>query len=247
MRAKFGTIGGTVASGAALFATGLLAARPWFLRWGATDAEISRTWPGDEMSPDPASAATRAITIHAPVEVVWPWIVQIGQDRGGFYSYTWLENLVGARMRNADRIIPGLTREEGDTVWMAAKERFGGKGCSMVARLDPSRALVMVSPEDYDVARETGVAPKGTWAILLDPVDDHTTRLIVRSRSGPKEGPLRFLAFDPAHFIMERKMMLGIRDRAEAEAARRPALRVADADEYVAGAARCGRPGWGSA
>ncbi|MFL6235044.1 MAG: hypothetical protein ACJ76N_18055 [Thermoanaerobaculia bacterium] len=247
MRAKFGTIGGTVASGAALAATGFLVARPWFLRWGATDAEISRTWPGDEMSPDPASAATRAITIHAPVEVVWPWIVQIGQDRGGFYSYTWLENLVGARMRNADRIIPGLTLEEGDTVWMAPKERFGGKGCSKVARLDPSRALVMVSPEDYGAVRETGVAPKGTWAILLDPVDDHTTRLVVRSRSGPREGLVRFLAFDPVHFIMERKMMLGIRDRAEAEAARRPALQVPDVDEYVAGAARCGRPGWGSA
>jgi hypothetical protein len=227
VKMRFGTIGGTVASGAALIATGLLAARPWFLRWGATDEEIGRRWPGDEMSPNPASEATRGITIHAPVEAVWPWIVQIGQDRGGFYSYTWLENLVGARMRNADRIIPGLTREEGDTVWMAPKERFGGKGCSRVARVDPSRALVMVTPEDYDVVRETGVAPGGTWAILLEPLDDHTTRLIVRSRSGQRQGPVRFLAFDPAHFIMERKMMLGIRDRAEAEAARRPALRAA--------------------
>ena len=227
MRAKIGMIGGTVASGAALIATGLLAARPWFLRWGATDEEVYGSWPGDEMSPEPLSEATRAITIHAPVEAVWPWIVQIGQDRGGFYSYTWLENLVGAHMHNADKIIPGLTREVGDTVWMAPPQKYDGKACSRLARVDPSRTLVMVTPEDYDVVRKTGVAPHGTWAILLQPLDDKTTRLIVRSRSGPREGAFRFLFFDPAHFIMERKMMLGIRDRAEAEAARRPALQAA--------------------
>lgn len=227
MKAKIGTIGGTVASGAALIATGLLAARPWFLRWGAKDEEVHGIWPGDEMSPDPASEATRAITIHAPAEEVWPWIVQIGQDRGGFYSYTWLENLVGARMRNADTIIPGLTRQVGDTVWMTPPQRYAGKGCARLARLDPERALVMVTPEDYDAVRKTGVAPKGTWAILLRPIDDKTTRLIVRSRSGPKEGAVRFLLFDPAHFIMERKMMLGIRDRAEGEMAGRAALQAA--------------------
>jgi hypothetical protein len=227
MKAKFCTIGGTVASGAALVATGLLAARPWFLRWGATDEEVHGTWPGDEMSPEPASEATRAITIQAPAETVWPWIVQIGQDRGGFYSYTWLENLFGARMRNADTILPGLTRQVGDTVWMTPPQRYGGKGCARLARVDPERALVMVTPDDYDAVRKTGVAPKGTWAILLQPIDDKTTRLIVRSRSGPKEGAARFLVFDPAHFIMERKMMLGIRDRVEGEVTGRLALRAA--------------------
>lgn len=227
MRVKFGTIGGTVASGAALVATGLLAARPWFLRWGATDAEVHGTWPGDEMSPDPASEATRAITIHAPAEEVWPWIVQIGQDRGGFYSYTWLENLFGARIYNADKIIPGLTRQVGDTVWMTPPQRYDGKGCSRVARLDPERALVMVTPDDYGGVRKTGIAPHGTWAILLQPIDNQTTRLVVRSRSGRKEGAFRFLVFDPAHFIMERKMMLGIRDRAEGERAGRAALQAA--------------------
>lgn len=220
MKAKIGTFG-TVASGAALFATGLLAARPWFLRWGATDEEIHRVWPGDEMSPEPASEATRAITIQAPAEEVWPWIVQIGQDRGGFYSYTWLENLFGARMHNADTVLSGMTRQVGDTVWMTPPQRYEGKGCSRIARVDPERALVMVTPEDYDMVRETGIAPKGTWAILLQPIDERTTRLVVRSRSGPKEGPARFLVFDPAHFIMERKMMLGIRDRAEAWAAKK--------------------------
>jgi hypothetical protein len=227
MKTKFGTIGGTVASGAALVAAGLLAARPWFLRWGAEDEEVQGTWPGDEMSPDPASEATRAITIHAPAEEVWPWVVQIGQDRGGFYSYTWLENLFGARMRNADTIIHGLTRQVGDTVWMTPPQRYGGKGCARLARVDSERALVMVTPEDYDAVLKTGVAPHGTWAILLRPIDEKSTRLVVRSRSGAKEGAFRFLLFDPAHFIMERKMMLGIRDRAEAEVASRPALQAA--------------------
>lgn len=227
MRAKIGTIGGAVASGAALVATGLLAARPWFLRWGATDGEVYGVWPGDEMSPDPMSAATRAITIHAPVEEVWPWIVQIGQDRGGFYSYTWLENLFGAHMHNAGTILPGFTRQVGDTVWMTPPQKYDGKGCARLARVDPGQALVMVTPEDYDVVRETGIAPKGTWAILLQPIDGKTTRLVVRSRSGPRENAFRFLLFDPAHFIMERKMMLGIRDRAEAEVAGRLALRAA--------------------
>jgi hypothetical protein len=227
MNAKIGKIGGAVASGAAVVAAGLLAARPWFLRWGAMDEEVGSSWPGDEMSPDPASTATRAITILAPADEVWPWIVQIGQDRGGFYSYTWLENLFGARIHNSDKILPGLTREVGDTVWMTPKERYGGQGCMRVARLDPERAMVLVSPRDYDAAVTKGVAPAGTWAFFLHPVDKRITRLIVRSRSGPKDGAGRFLLFDPAHFIMERRMMLGIRDRAEAHGAKKPALQAA--------------------
>jgi hypothetical protein len=226
MKIRFGKTGALVASGAAAAAAGLLAARPWFLRWGAMDEEVGGSWPGDELTPRPASTATRAITIHAPAEAVWPWIVQIGQDRGGFYSYTWLENLFGARIRNADRILPHLTREVGDTVWMTPKERYGGKGCMRVARLEPGRAMVLVAPGDYDAAMTEGVAPAGTWAFYLHPVDKKITRLIVRSRSGPREGLVRFLLFDPAHFVMERKMMLGIRDRAEAER-RRPLLRAA--------------------
>lgn len=205
-----------VRTAAAVTACGV-AARPWFLRWGATDAEMRKALPGDELSPEPATLATRAVTIHAPVEQVWPWIVQIGQDRGGFYSYTWLENLVGARIHNADRILPEhQTREVGDTVWMAPKERYGGKGCVRVARLDPGRAMVVVTPEDYDAIAKTGTAPHGTWAFILEPIDERTTRLIIRSRSGPTAGLFNYLVYDPAHFIMERKMLLGIRNRAEA-------------------------------
>lgn len=228
MKMKVGTTMAAAASGAAALATIGLAARPLFLRWGATDEELDKVLPGDELSPNPVSEATRAITIHAPVEAVWPWIVQIGQDRGGFYSYTWLENLFGARMRNADRILPDCqSRAVGDTMWMTPRERFGGKGCVRVARLDPGRALVTVTLDDYGAVLTQGIAPHGTWAFILEPIDGRTTRFIVRSRSGAKEGPFRFLVFDPAHFIMERKMMLSIRRLAEGEATRRMEARAA--------------------
>jgi hypothetical protein len=224
-----------VVGGAAALAGLDLALRPLFLKWGATDKETGKTWPGDELSPDPASTATRAVTIHAPADKVWPWLVQIGQDRGGFYSYTWLENLVGAKIRNADRILPGIRpREVGDTVWMAPPERYGGRGCSRVAQVEPGRALVLVSPEDYDEVLRSGSAANGTWAFLLAPIDERTTRLIVRSRSGRKAGPGRILFFDPIHFVMERKMMLGIKARAEAHGAERMRSSVSRLSRLVA-------------
>jgi len=206
-----------MATGAAALATADLALRPLFMNWGATEKEIGGFWPGDELCPDAASVSTRGVTIHAPVEEVWPWLIQIGQDRGGFYSYTWLENLFGAKIHNADRILPGVRpREVGDTVWMTPPERYGSRGCARVARVDPGEALVLVSPDDYDEAVHSGRAPHGTWAFLLSPVDARISRLVVRSRSGPRAGAGRLLFFDPIHFMMERKMMLGIRDRAEA-------------------------------
>ena len=117
-----------------------LVARPWHLRWGATDAELARRWPGDELLPRPRTRAVRALTIAAPPERVWPWIMQVGRDRGGFYSYTWLENLIGADIHNVDRLIPGLEdRRPGDTVWMGPEDRFGGQARMVVA----SRSWVM--------------------------------------------------------------------------------------------------------
>ncbi|HVO64365.1 MAG TPA: hypothetical protein VMT53_25820 [Terriglobales bacterium] len=79
--------------------------RPWHLHWGLTEQEIGRVWPGDELVPNAPDDQTHAITIDAPASAVWPWILQIGQDRAGFYSYTLLENLFGCEMRNADHIV----------------------------------------------------------------------------------------------------------------------------------------------
>lgn len=211
------TILSNAALGAAAVTAANLALRPWFLRWGATDGEVEKNLPGDELCPDAESVATRAVTVHAPAEAVWPWINQIGQDRGGFYSYSWLENLAGARIHNASSILPGLqTRAVGETVWMATPEHYRGQGCMRVAKVEPGRSLVLVSPADYEALPRTGLAREGVWAFVLEPVDEHTTRLLVRSRSGLTASPGRILLFDPIHFIMERKMMLGIRERAEA-------------------------------
>lgn len=198
-------VGAAVAVVAALSAY-LFVIRPWHLRWGATDEETRETLPGDELVPCPKGTATHAVTIEAPVEEVWPWIVQIGQDRGGFYSYTWLENLVGCRMRNADRIMPEFQQlRVGDAVRLHPKVPP-----LPVLVCEPQKALVLGSNTDNP----------GTWGFYLKALDEDTTRLVVRGRGDWGSGVLGWLGnyvlFEPAHFIMERKMLLGIKGRAEA-------------------------------
>ena len=82
------------------------ALRPWHQRWGATHEEVEAFWPGDEFIARPMVSSTHAVTIQAPLSKVWPWLVQIGQGRGGFYSYEFVENAMGLRIENADRILP---------------------------------------------------------------------------------------------------------------------------------------------
>ena len=200
-----------------------LVARPWFLHWGATREEVQRQWPGDELTSPRSGNATRAITIRASAAQVWPWIVQIGQDRGGFYSYTWLENLLRCDMHNAQNIVPGWqSRHTGDTVWMCDRARFGGRGRTIVAELAREQAMILAAPSDAEAVAKTGRAPSGTWGFVLDRIDAHQTRLIMRTRGGDTQGILGSLGswfvFDPAHFIMERRMLIGIKQRAERNA-----------------------------
>jgi hypothetical protein len=186
------------------------------MRWGATKSEIERTWTGDELIFANTPRCTRAITINAPVEQVWPWVVQIGQDRAGFYSYTVLENLVLADMRNADHIVPEFqTRAVGDTVWLANKDRYGEIPRMRVVQLIPNRAMVLVRQPDFDDAMNGKPARQGAWQFLLDPIDAHSTRLIMRGVGSGGFNVFGREIFDPAHFIMERGMMLGIKKRAE--------------------------------
>jgi len=184
-----------IALGAAAPALYLLAVRPWFLRWGATPEEARAALPGDELVPDPAIEATRAITVDAPAEDVWPWLAQIGQDRGGFYSYAWLENLAGCRLRNADRIHPEWQRRDvGET--LPLHPAAGLK----VLRFEPGRALAL----------------EGGWAFALAPLDARTTRLYARSRVPRGPGALAYGLFvELPHFVMERAMLRGIKARAE--------------------------------
>ncbi|EFW91872.1 hypothetical protein ZOD2009_10355 [Haladaptatus paucihalophilus DX253] len=189
------------------------AVRPWHLRWGATDEESNGSLPGDGLLRDPESEVTHAVTIDAPVEEVWPWLVQIGQGRGGFYSYDWLENLVGADIHNADRILPAhQDLEVGDTVHLAPEDYSvqTPESAPEVAVLDPERAIVLQPP---------GESPRWTWAFVLRPLDDETTRFVARMRSHGKQDiagrAADVLFWEPAHFVMERKMLLGVKERAE--------------------------------
>lgn len=173
-----------------------LLVRPWHLRWGAKDEEVSKPLPGDELVPNPAIESTRAIAVNAPLEEVWPWVAQIGQDRGGFYSYEWLENLAGCRMRNAESVHPEWQhREVGERVPL--HPAFGLR----VASFEPGRAVVL----------------EGWGPFVVEPIDENSTRVIIRSRVPRRLDVLLYylLTFEIPHFVMERRMLLGIRERAE--------------------------------
>lgn len=201
-------------------ATYVFALRPWHLRWGATDAELNHSWPGDEMIPSPRRKATHAITIAAPAATVWALIVQIGQDRAGYYSYSWLENLFGAGIHNMDRIVPQYQqRQVGDSVWMAPKERYNGQARMVVAHLEPGKSMVLIDPQSVD-AFQDGESAKVLWAFHVRESDSRTTRLVIRWRTGERSRGadlMDYLFWEPAHFVMERKMMLTLRQLAERE------------------------------
>lgn len=181
--------------------------RPWMCTWGARDDEISASLPGDDWVPACAARTTRAITIDAPAETVWPWLAQIGEDRGGFYSYSLLERAVGCDIHNADHIHPEWQDVHvGDTVWLA--RTYGEMGRTVVAAVKPGSHLVLMSPADFARTRHEQKA-SGAWAFYLHP-EDGRTRLIIRSSGGPTGRA----AYDIVHFVMEQKMMRGIRERA---------------------------------
>ncbi|MBX7430538.1 hypothetical protein JDV09_00220 [Mycobacterium sp. Y57] len=182
--------------------------RPWMYFWGATHEEMVEGLPGDELVDGAGPRTTRAVTINAGPEAVWPWLVQIGEDRGGFYSYSALERAVGADIHNADRIHPEWQDlQVGDTVWLA--RRGGDRARQVVAALEPKSYLVLMNPDDYDKVLR-GERASGSWAFHLQPAGDRT-RLLARGNGGSAGNPI----FDIAHFVMERKMLDGIRRRAE--------------------------------
>lgn len=207
---------GALAAVAAL----LWALRHWALNWGATAEELARAWPCDELAPGASEVATRAVTIHAPVHTVWSWVIQIGQDRAGFYSYTWLENVFGCVMPRVERIVPQWQeRTLGDNVWLARPDRYDGNAKQKVVRVDPDRVLSLASPSDWGRLVRREASAGGTWTFVLVPIDDETTRLVVRSR-GPVAPALWkrlfwMAVFQPAHFIMERRMILRLKELAE--------------------------------
>jgi hypothetical protein len=181
--------------------------RPWYSKWGATEPEVNMSLPGDDQVPNPVLVSTRAITILAPASAIWPWLVQMGQGRGGLYSYERLENLVGCDMHNADRIIP-----EHQHLKVGDKVRLVPEGRDLyfvVSAIEPDRAIILFGDD-----------PPTTWAFILEPIDENTTRLIIRWRQDYEPTPGNVLGWrvftDPITFVMERKLLQGIKARAEA-------------------------------
>jgi hypothetical protein len=190
-------------------AAGVLLGRRWQLRWGATAQEFAGPLPGDELIARSGLTATRALTIRAPAARVWPWIAQLGQARGGFYSYDFLENLVGCDIHSADRVVG-----EWQDIKPGNEVRLHPDVALEVAAVDPGRSLVLRSV----VPEGSPPPPFGfTWAFALQPGPDGTTRLIVREKYAYPQ-PWARLLVEPVEvidFVMTQKMLRGIRSRAE--------------------------------
>jgi hypothetical protein len=193
--------------------------------------------------PEPATQSTRVVTIHAPAEQVWPWVAQLGQDRGGFYSYTSLENLVGAEMKNADEIHPEWQhRNIGERLWLGPPSKFDGKAYMVVARWVRGRSMVLVAPPDWERIEAGKSAENAVWSLIVEPISPKRCRLIARTLGGPGQTTTGKLAnhmfWEPAHFIMERGMMLGIKSRAEERETPCLPVRILETAAAFAGAAQ---------
>jgi hypothetical protein len=217
----------------------------WYARWGCSAGEAAMVLPGDALVPEPTAVDTRAITIDAPPDRVWPWLVQMGYGRGGWYSYDWLD----MRGRSADRIVPNWqSLAVGDTV---PTDPGGG---FVVRSIDPRRSLVLGVDEEILATRRpapadeapAGLAASGaflertvppafraSWAFVLEPVEGGRTRLIERFRAwagpGTPMNPVLGPVLGVGVFVMVRRQLLGIRERAERQAAANAGR--ADADD----------------
>ncbi|MBY0433183.1 MAG: hypothetical protein K2U26_03645 [Cyclobacteriaceae bacterium] len=173
--------------------------RPLHLSWGATFKEINKAMPADSLISPNRVVTTRAINIQAPRERAWPWIAQTGQNKGGFNSYHWLENLFGASMVNADSIVRQWQHPvPGDTIYYGKHQGY--------------QTISLVKPNEcYSL---------GGWSFYLHAIDSGNTRLIIRYPS-MEVGQSRWTSiyyyglFEPLHFIMESGMMMGIKHKAE--------------------------------
>ena len=216
-RAALDALGGVVLLVPTIVAAPFL--RHAYNRWGTMKGEGRSHLAGDELIPEPKLSHTRAISIDAPPARVWRWLVQIGQGRGGLYSYDALENLIGCRIDSAERIVPDLQHlAVGDLVRLGP-ERYPA---FRVVELEPARSLVLVGvdpgtheppPMPLDDATSTAT----TWAWELRPKDQgRSTRLVTRQRlTFPGATSMLWHLLEPIDFVMERRMLFGIKRRAE--------------------------------
>jgi hypothetical protein len=206
MRNRSRTVAATAGLGLAISA---LRGRERRLRWGATNQEVRGSLPGDDLIPVANLSATRAISVGRRRDVVWPWIAQLGQGRGGFYSYDFLENLVGCNIKSAEQIVP-----EWQHVVVGDEVRLAPDVPLKVALVEPGRTLVLRggvpigdTPPPYDF----------TWAFTLRDAPDGSTRLLVRERYSYQRWWARPVVevAELMSQVMSQRMLRGIRDRAE--------------------------------
>lgn len=199
--------------------------RPWYLAWGATREEVLGAMPGDDLVPAPKMKTTRALTIKAPPGKVWPWLVQVGYGRAGWYNHDWINCLLGAAdyvggHRSADRILPELQNlAVGDVIRVAPAVGW------TVEELVPQRLLALSARVDFATGEPFAIgAPlparylNSSQVILLEPVGREATRLIVRDRldfSLGGVGNILNWLLEPGFFIQESAFMRGIKRRAE--------------------------------
>lgn len=189
----------------------LIVARPWHQAWGASAIERAETIPGAPRDVATKYRVDHAITVQAPSTRVWPWIAQLGQDRAGFYSYDWLERAFGDEIANADSLVPAWQeRHVGELVRATQpnfmRGRFGRDLGWRITHWNPPHAMVLDQWGQFSVRA----------------IDDSTSRILVQTRGAGEYSwrtllitPISFYVLEPAHFIMERRMLMGIKERAE--------------------------------
>jgi hypothetical protein len=178
--------------------------RRWYLTWGATPEEADGAMPGDDLLPEPDLLSTRAVTIDTPPAAVWPWLVQMGSGRGGAYTYDWIENLFGLGMHSAEQILPEFQHlAVGDLL------PVGPKGPGMRVEIcDAARTLVFRSEDG-----------RWVWIFGLHPAGPGT-RLVSRNRIATPAASwagrvVNRAVMEPGSLVMERRMLIGIKERAE--------------------------------
>lgn len=181
--------------------------------WGLSAEEAAKPRPGDECIPEPLWSWTHGIEIDARAEEVWPWVAQIGADRAGFYSYQWLENLAGCKVQNAESLHAEWVHRIGDNLVLHPK-----MPPIPVIGIEPNRSLVAFAPADEAARIEGRPWAAASWAFVLETLGDERCRLVSRFRtvysadlmSRAAQGPT---LLEPIGFAMDRRMLLGIRER----------------------------------
>lgn len=185
---------------------------PWLLRWGATKEEFSRTLPGDELIVNKEYKNTLAITVNAPPSRIWPWVVQMGVHKAGFYSYTWLENMFGCKLHNADRI---------HSEWQDTKPGYYEGVCRSAEKKNmPGWIVTIVEPNHAFVWK--GKDAEWMMGVYIDSINANTSRIITRQQfklpeKWSADWTLEKVWFSWAHCIMQRGMITGIKERVESK------------------------------